>query len=109
MTVQGRHREKKVYRNKVHRTEGEENHGGSEEAADEDDEEPHNEPGISSTTHPIVPVLPLQQGPAASSRGPWANTNSEDEYTEDEDNEYGDVEFGPAIQSARKSRFRKGQ
>ena len=49
--------------------------------SDEDDEQPQNEPGTSSNTPPIVPVLPLQQGPAASSQGPSAGTNSEDEYT----------------------------
>ena len=52
------------------------------------------EPGTSSNTQPIVPVLLLQQGPAAS-------TNSENEYTEDGDDEYGYAESGPAVQSAR--------
>ena len=55
---------------------------------------------LSLNTQPIVPVLPLQQGPTASSQGPSASTNSEDENTDD-DNEYGDGESGPAIQSAR--------
>ena len=67
--------------------------------SDEDDEEPQNEPGTSSNTQPIVRVLPLQQGPAASSQGPSASTNSEIEYTDDD--EYGDGESGPAVQSAR--------
>ena len=34
---------------------------------DEDDEEPENEPGTSPTCQPSEPVLPLHQGPAASS------------------------------------------
>ena len=34
--------------------------------SDEDDEEPQNEPGTSSTSQSFVPVLPLNQGPAAS-------------------------------------------
>ena len=48
----------------------------------------------------LVPVLPLQQGPAASSQRPSASTNSEDEYTDDDD-ENGDGESGPEIQSPR--------
>ena len=68
--------------------------------SDEDGEEPQNEPGTSFNTQPSVPVLPLQQGSAASSQGPSASTNSEDEYTDDLD-EYGERESGPAIQSAR--------
>ena len=50
--------------------------------SDEDDEEPQNEPGTSSTSQPIVPVLPLNQGPAASSQGPAASANSDDENSE---------------------------
>ena len=64
--------------------------------SDEDDEEPQNEPGTSSNSQPIIPALPLHQGPAASSQGPAtssqvpsATTDSEDEDTEDEDEEYG--------------------
>ena len=68
--------------------------------SDEDGEEPRNDTGTSSNTQPIVPVLNLQQGPAASSQGPSASANSEDEYTDDDD-ECGDGESGPAIQSAR--------
>ena len=41
--------------------------------SDEDDEEPQNEPGTSSNSQTTVPVLPLQQGPAAS-----ANAGDED-------------------------------
>ena len=52
------------------------------------------------TLSPIVPVLPLNQGPAASSQGPSTSTKSEDEYTDDDD-EYGDGESGPRMQSAR--------
>ena len=46
--------------------------------SDEDDEEPQNEPGTSSNSQPIIPVLPLHQGPAASAN------------SEDEDSEYSD-------------------
>ena len=67
--------------------------------SDDVDEVPQNEPGTSSNTQPSAPVLPLQQGPAASSQGPSASTNSHDEDTDDDD-EYGDGESGPAIQSA---------
>ena len=35
--------------------------------SDEEDEEPQNEPGTSSNSQPIILVLPLHQGPAASS------------------------------------------
>ena len=48
----------------------------------EDDEEPQNEPKTSSNSQATVPVLPLQQGPAASSHGPVASTNTGDEDTE---------------------------
>ena len=93
--------------------------------SEEDDEEPQNEPGTSSNSQPIVPVLPLQQGPAASSartsskfartkqqvrkdqlpahKDHRPSTNSEDEDIEDEDDEYGDVEYGPAIKKCTKS------
>ena len=50
--------------------------------SDEDDEEPQNEPGTSSTSQPFLPVLPLNQGPAASSQGPAASSNSDDENSE---------------------------
>ena len=53
--------------------------------SDEDGEEPENEPGTSSTSHPTVPVLPYHQGPAASCQGPDVLDNSEDE-----DSDYGD-------------------
>ena len=56
---------------------------------DEDDEEPQNEPGCSSNSQRVVPVLPLHQGPAASSQeptsssqGPAAFDNSADEDSE---------------------------
>ena len=48
----------------------------------EDDEETRNEPGISSTSQPTVPVLPLHQGPAASSQGPTVLDNSAGENSE---------------------------
>ena len=57
--------------------------------SDEDDEEPQNEPGSSSNSQRVVPVLPLHQGPAASSQeptassqGPAAFDNSADEDSE---------------------------
>ena len=50
--------------------------------SNEDDEEPQNEPRTSSTSQPFVPVLPLNQGTAASSQGPAASANSEDENSE---------------------------
>ena len=60
--------------------------------SDEDDEEPQNEPGISSNPQTAVPVLPLHQGPAASSQGPparsqgpVASANSGDEENEKSD------------------------
>ena len=46
--------------------------------SDEDDEEPQNEPGTSSSSQPFVPVLPLKQGPT-SSQGPAASANSDEE------------------------------
>ena len=48
----------------------------------EDDKESQNEPGTSSTSQPFVPVLLLNQGPAASSQGPAARANSDDENSE---------------------------
>ena len=53
--------------------------------SDEDDEEPQNEPGTSSTSQPFVPVLPLNQGPTASSQGPAASANPDDENSESSD------------------------
>ena len=55
--------------------------------SDDDDEEPQNEPGTSSSSQPSAPVLPLNQGPAASSQGPAASAYSDDENSEfcDED------------------------
>ena len=47
--------------------------------SDEDDEEPQNEPGTTSTSQSSVPVLSLNQGPAASSQGPAVSANSGDE------------------------------
>ena len=52
---------------------------------DEDDEEPQNEPGTSSTSQPTVPVQPPHQGPGASSQRPAASAISGDE-----DSEYSD-------------------
>ena len=50
--------------------------------SDEDDEEPQTEPGTSATTQPVIPVLPLHPGPAASSQGPVASAISGDEHRE---------------------------
>ena len=44
--------------------------------SDEDDEEPQNEPGTSSTSQPFVPALPLNQRPAASSQAPILMTKT---------------------------------
>ena len=53
--------------------------------SDEDDEEHQNERRTSSTSQPFVTVLPLNQGPAASSQGPAASANSDDENSEHSD------------------------
>ena len=58
----------------------------------EDDEEPQNEPGTSSNSSATSPTR------TSCSQGP--STSSEDESA-DNDDDHGDVEFGPAIQSAR--------
>ena len=65
--------------------------------SDEEDEEPQHKPGTSSNSQPILPVLPLHQGPAASSQGPAASANSEDE-----DSEYSD-EYSARSQGSRKT------
>ena len=52
--------------------------------SNEDDEESQNEAGTSSNSQTAVPVLPLHQGPAASSQGPVASVNSVDEDIEKE-------------------------
>ena len=53
--------------------------------SDDDDEEPQNEPGTFSNSQTTIPVLPLHQGPAASSQGPVASANSGDEDSEKSD------------------------
>ena len=50
--------------------------------SDEDDEERQTEPGTSATTQPVIPVLRLHPGPAASSQGPAASAISGDEHSE---------------------------
>ena len=50
--------------------------------SDEEDAEPLNEPGTSSTSQPTDPVLPCHQGPAASTQGPTVLDNSADENSE---------------------------
>ena len=50
--------------------------------SDADSEEPQNEPGTSSTSQTVLPVLPLHPGPTASSQGPAASGNSDDEDSE---------------------------
>ena len=64
--------------------------------SDEDDEEPQNEPRTSSTSQPFVPVLPLNQGPAASPQGPAASANSDDDNSE-----YGDENSARSQDSGR--------
>ena len=64
--------------------------------SDEDDEKPQNEPGTSSESQTIVPVLPPQQGPAASSQGPAASADSRDE-----DCEYSDEDSAQSHDSGR--------
>ena len=64
--------------------------------SDEDDEEPLNEPGTSSHSQLTVPVLPLHQGPAASSPGPAAIAISGDE-----DSEYSDEYSAESQDSGR--------
>ena len=64
--------------------------------SDEDDEKPQNEPGTSSESQTTVPVLPLQQGPAARSQGPAASANSGDE-----DGEYSDENSAQSQDSGR--------
>ena len=67
--------------------------------SDEDDEEPQNEPGTSSNSQPTVPILPLDQGPAASSQGPAAFDNSVDENSV-----YGD-EYSAQSQNTERTMF----
>ena len=50
--------------------------------SDKDDEEPQNEPGTSSISLPIVPVLPYYQRLEASTQGPAVLDNSADEDSE---------------------------
>ena len=64
--------------------------------SDEDDEEPQNEPGTSSTFPPTVPVLRHYQGPAANSQGPAASAISGDE-----DSEYSDEYSAQSQDSGR--------
>ena len=81
--------------------------------SDEDDEEPQNEPGSSSNCQPIVPVLPLHQGPAASSQGPAASAQGPAASSQgpaafdnsaDEDSEYSD-EFSARSQDSGRTVF----
>ena len=88
MTVHNRHREKKVHRNKVHR-------GGKKTMAEV--KKPSDLP--KAKKHKPMDSSDEDDEEAASSQRPSASTNSEDEYTDDD--EYGDGESGPAIQSAR--------
>ena len=50
--------------------------------SDADSEEPQNEPGTSSTSQTVLPVLPLHPGPTVGSQGPVASANSDDEASE---------------------------
>ena len=74
--------------------------------SDEDDQVPQNEPGTSSNTQLPEPVSPLQSGSTSSSHGPSTSsqrtstsTSSEDESARIDD-DHGEGESGPAIQSA---------
>ena len=53
---------------------------------------PQNAIGTSSNSQTTVPVLPLLQGPAASSQGPAASSQgpAASAYSGDEDSEYSD-------------------
>ena len=64
--------------------------------SDKNDEVPQDEPETSSNSQSIVPVLPLHQGPAASSQGPAASNNAGDE-----DSEYSDEYSARSQYSAR--------
>ena len=71
--------------------------------SDEDDEEPQNEPGSSSNSQPIVPVLPLHQGPASSSQEPTASSQGPAAFdnSADEDSEYSDEKSARSQDSRR--------
>ena len=68
--------------------------------SDEDNEEPQNEPGTSSTSYqPTDPVLPFHQGPATSTQGPTVLDNSADE-----DSEYG-AEYSAQSQDSKRTQY----
>ena len=50
--------------------------------SDEEDEEPKNEPGTSSTSQPAVQVLPYHQRQAEKYQGPTVFDNSADDCSE---------------------------
>ena len=64
--------------------------------SDEDDEEPQNEPGTSSTSQSVIQVPPLHPGPAASSQGPAVSAISGDE-----DCEYSDEQNAQSQESGK--------
>ena len=72
--------------------------------SDEDDEEPQNEPGCSSNSQRVVPVLPLHQGPAASSHEPTSSSQGPAAFdnSSDEDSEYSDEYCARSPDSGRK-------
>ena len=74
--------------------------------SDEDDEEPQNEPGSSSNSQRVVPVLPLHQGPAASSQEPTSSSQGPAAFdnSSDEDSEYSD-EFRARSQDSGRTVF----
>ena len=109
MTVQGRHRDKKVHQNRRGRKPWRKSRSRvfcqkqrsiSPWTQMKTMKNLKNEPGTSSNTQPTVPVLPLPPRSATSPQGPSTSTSSEDESTDDDD-EHGERESGPAIQSAR--------
>ena len=65
--------------------------------SDEDNGEPVNEPGTSSTLQPFVPVLPLHPGPTASSQGPAASA-----IPDNDDSDYSD-EYSAQSQDSRRT------
>jgi len=68
--------------------------------SDEDNGEPVNEPGTSSTLQPFVPVLPLHPGPTASSQGPAASAIP-DNGDDNGDSDYSDAYSAQSEDSRR--------
>ena len=102
--IQGHYKIKKTHGDKVHKNQKEQNTAEKQPStppkakkykpmdSDEHDEETQNERGTSSNSQTTVPVLPLQQGPAASSQGPATSSQgpAASANSEGEDSEYSD-------------------